>query len=909
MKFIQRYVASALVLIVVVALALEINHQSDYFSEAQSSASPEGRAEFELNRLADPATGEIPFNIRAREMAFSRTLPAYGASREAEMVLNFTNIGPYNVGGRTRGFAIDITNNNLYLAGGVTGGMWKSVDAGQNWKRVTSLSDHPGVSCVAQDTRSGKTNIWYCGSGEVDGVSASKSYSAFYYGSGIYKSTDKGETWTHLESTSTLVNKASDWEAVFRVLVDPTRFDSNIVFAATKKGIMRSNDGGLTWKQSLKANNASYTDLSVTTSGVCFAAISSDGGGNVRGFWRSTDGVNWVNITASNFPSNHTRTLLAVYPSDENRVYFMSLTPGSGTLDISLWKYKYLSGDGTGAGGEWENRSDGLPHQAMSLQGGYSQALGVKPDDDNVVFVGGTNLYRSDNGFADTNETHHIGGYKIEWDESFDYRSGIHYPDQQALVFDPFDPDVLISTTDGGIHRTTDCGGLGFDWESLSNGYVVSLFYGICIDHATSGSEEVMGGLQDRGTFWTNSSNPTKPWVSVRGSDGAYVWIEDGGGHHYSSTQYANVRRAAIDANGNLGDWKRVIPESFGSGGGNGWLFVHPFTLDPVDNDIMYLPKGNQIWRNNYLPGADVDDLSHWAQLGTIGGTVTAIAASENPQGVVYAGSSNTIIYKLTDAHSQSTVPPELISSGITNGKYTSCIAIDPNDADRVVVVYSNYNVISLWYTEDGGENWTPIEGNLKGETDANVPPMLYYIGNGPSMRWFEFAETDEGYVYFLGTSIGLFSTRELKGDSTVWTQEGAETIGNVVVDMLDYRREDQWLVVGTHGNGIFTANVEFNNIPDTIDTANSVANIKPTLGFAVYPNPAISQVTLKVPSSVGGSNKIQLVDQQGRKLKSLSTSKSTYTMGLDGVADGLYFIVIEGNGERRTQSLVVNRP
>ena len=125
MKFIRQYVVSALVLIVVVAIALEINHQTEYSILNQPSTSPEGRAEFELNRLADPANGEIPFNIRARELDFARSMPRYGNSRGSEMVLDFTQIGPYNVGGRTRGFAIDITNNQLYLAGGVSGGMWR----------------------------------------------------------------------------------------------------------------------------------------------------------------------------------------------------------------------------------------------------------------------------------------------------------------------------------------------------------------------------------------------------------------------------------------------------------------------------------------------------------------------------------------------------------------------------------------------------------------------------------------------------------------------------------------------------------------------------------------------------------------------------------------------------------------
>ncbi|MEZ4722543.1 MAG: T9SS type A sorting domain-containing protein [Flavobacteriales bacterium] len=873
------------------------------------SSSPEGRADYELMRLADPATGQLPPNIRMRELAFASTLPVKSAfSRGTEMKLDLNSVGPYNVGGRTRAFAIDIANPNIYLAGGVSGGMWRSENAGQSWVRVTLPETHAAVSCVTQDTRSAKNNIWYYGSGEVDGNSASKSYSAWYRGSGIYKSTDNGKTWSHLASTSAPAQKTSDWDAVFRVVVDPIRLDSDIVLAAMSEGIKRSNDGGQTWSTSLKAVKASYTDISVTSTGVFYAVVSSDGGGSFKGIWRSTNGLNWVNITPNSFPGTHTRTLISIYKGNENVLYTLSESPGSGTIGNSLWKYTYVSGDGSGVGGVWENRSSGLPNHDLNLYGGYCQVLGVKPDNEDVVFVGGTNLYRSTNGFADTLATVHVGGYKIAWDENFNYRTGIHYPDQQGLTFHPYDPNILVSTTDGGIHRTDKCGDSTFTWVSLSNGYVVSQFYGIGIDHGTSGSTEIMGGLQDRGTFWVGAANPTTPWVSVRGSDGAYVWIEDGGAHHYSSTQYANVRRASIDANGELDTWKRLIPEEWGGGAGNGWLFVHPFAIDPADNTIMYLPRYDKIWRNDDLPAADNDDLTAWEQIGTASGTITAIAASQNPQGVVYTGTSNGRIYKTTNAHTSSVGTTDLVTNNIKTGQYTSCIAIDPNDADRVVAVFSNYNIISLWYSEDGGANWESIEGNLTGTTDAGVPEQLYYISDGPSMRWFKFANTDKGYVYLLGTSIGVFSTLELNGDSTIWVQEGAQTVGNVVVDMLEYRAIDQWLVVGTHGNGIYTGNIEMTITEDSvIDTTSTV--VAPLTGscFDFYPNPAKNSIHLSL-KQLNGSERFSILDEQGRPLRHEIIRSSEQDIDLQRFPNGAYFIRFEQDRKPEFRKLIIRR-
>lgn len=873
---------------------------------AKTTPSPEGRAAFELMRLADPRTGEIPGNIHMREMAFAATLPKSRGQRDSSSLV-FTRIGPYNVGGRTRAFAIDISNPMVYMAGGVSGGLWRSENEGASWTRVTAAQEHAAVSCITQDTRPGKTATWYYGSGETVGNSASKSFSAFFRGNGIYKSTDGGLHWQSLPATKALSHKASDWDAVFRVAVDPSRNDSDIVFAALKKGIVRSNDGGNTWKEVLVGSSGgSFSDLAITSTGVCYAALSSDAGAGARGFWRSTDGLQWTAITPAGFPSSHDRTLMAIPKVNEDHVFFFTGTPGAGTNGCSLWKYAYLSGDGTGSGGGWTNLSPNIPYKDLNLYDGYCQVLGVKPDDENVIFIGGTNLFRSMSGFTDTISTSHVGGYKIDGDTNFSYRTGVHYPDQQSLVFHPTNHYRLISTTDGGIHRTESCTNLFLTWTSLSNGYVTSQFYGIAIDHGTEGSEEVMGGLQDRGTFWTNTSDPTTPWVSVRGADGAYVAIEDGGDHHYMSTQYANIQRATINDSGKVSGAVKVMPPDLPTGSGSGLLFVHPFTLDPVNNNIMYLPYKNEVWRNNNLAAADNEDLSPWMKLNQVLGTITSIAASENPQGVLYVGTSSSRIYRIENAHTNNPSAPILISNGITNGGYTSCIAIDPYDANRLIVVYSNYNVISLWYTENAGQNWEKIEGNLTGNADAGVPPSLYYIGDGPSLRWAEIVPVEDGYRYFLGTSVGLFSTGELNGDSTVWVQEGPESIGNVVVDMLDYRAVDKWLVVGTHGNGIYTTHLS--SAPSA-----GVSTVKDNAdgpGLRVWPNPAADQTTLSYHLPAASHVSVTLVDHTGRVLHTLhdgaqQKGEHRLEVSLAGLPSGLYYLCLRGEGMEVAKALV----
>jgi hypothetical protein len=96
-----------------------------------------------------------------------------------------------------------------------------------------------------------------------------------------------------------------------------------------------------------------------------------------------------------------------------------------------------------------------------------------------------------------------------------------------------------------------------------------------------------------------------------------------------------------------------------------------------------------------------------------------------------------------------------------------------------------------VFYSSNGGTTWTDVEGNLAGE-------------NGPSVRWAAIVPSGGSKVYFLAASTGVYSTTALNGANTQWVQEGNTSIGNVVVDMIVARPEDELLVAGT-------ANLSFN--------------------------------------------------------------------------------------------------
>src|SRR5262249_30762681 len=158
--------------------------------------------------------------------------------------------------------------------------------------------------------------------------------------------------------------------------------------------------------------------------------------GSLIRVWRSTNGTSWTLIQPATFPTVANRIVIALAPSNPLVAYFF-VQGANNTPAIAghqLWKYTYVSGDGSGAGGTWVNRGGNLPAD-LNTQAGYDQVVHVKPDDENFVIIGGQNLYRSTNGFASTAATTVIGGYSF-------YPQGNHHPDLHAGGFSPASSNV-----------------------------------------------------------------------------------------------------------------------------------------------------------------------------------------------------------------------------------------------------------------------------------------------------------------------------------------------------------------------------------------------------------------------------------------------------------------------------------
>ncbi len=777
---------------------------------------PNARIEYERKMLADPKTGKIPEKIREKELSFAKFLPTVednSLQKGAKIsTLSWSARGPINRGGRTRALAIDVRTqtapNITIIAGGASGGIYKSTDNGVTWVNKLPADVIHSITSIAQDVRSGQENTWYVGTGERANNLLGGGYNSrasLFLGDGIFKSTDNGETWTLLTATSNAnpQSYSQAFDFVFNVAVSPV---TGFVFAAASNTIMRSTNGGINWTTVLGAfSDNYYTDVQITSTGILYATIES--GNTNAGISRSSDdGATWTSITPTTWPAAYGRTVFGIAPSNENIIYFWTYTSGVGATQTQLWKYTYPgSGDGSGDG-NWVNLTANLPAPTgnvagINVQESYNMIVKVKPDDADFVIVGGTNLYRSTDGFstavAATGNTGWMGGYAVANDIS---QYANHHPDQHSMVFlsAASDPDVLYSGHDGGLSKTTNVNAASVVWSDLNQGYITSQFYALDIDPNTSGDPVIAGGMQDNGNYITFSTNYNTGWIDWNhGGDGAFAGVRKTGLDEYTiylEAQNGWLWRQTYNAAGNRLTDDLIEPAGTKS-------FVNPFVLDPNDNSLMYFTTTTGVLRSNNVDAATPT----WNSLTNayISGAVTAVAVSKaSPANRLYVGSSNGKVLSIEGANignpARTDLSAALVTAGANTGGYVNGIFVDPANGDNVFVVYSNYSVRSVFHSTNGGTSWTDISGNLEENVDGS--------GNGPSVRWITVVYGAQT-IYYVATSTGVYSTATLNGTSTSWAQEGSATIGNVVCPMIKGRDADGLLVVATHGMGVYSSN------------------------------------------------------------------------------------------------------
>ncbi len=869
------------------------------------------RVEWERTRLVDPANGRIPEHIRMKELGFASSLPR---SDNFLRMNTWEKRGPFNVGGRTRAAALDVSVPGRILAGSVSGGIWESPDDGQSWVKLSANNELLSVTSLVQDLRAGKEKIWYYGTGEGYGNSASGP-GAFFAGNGVYKSTDNGKSWQSLSATaSNTVQFDKLWDIVWKLALDSSRHDSDIVFAATLGAIFRSNDGGNTWTKLLGGSTSAFayfSDVMVCPDGSVYATLSNDGPD--KGFWHAQDGIHFLNITPLKFPPEFKRIVMDFNPQNPTSVYFLAHTQGYGKLGLgykgkkdwnSLWKYNFINRYNNSERGHWTDLSENIPAHSkkgfddFNAQGSYNLAIKFYPWDSNYIFLGGTNIYRSSDGFLSDSNTVQIGGYAVHTQRPYWKVYLNHHPDQHVILFHASKKNYMYNFNDGGAFFTEDCKKDTVIWTPLNNGYQTTQVYTINFEENAS-NDILIAGFQDNGNYFVNSTSPDASWVMPMNGDGSYSAIGNNHKYYIFSSQLGKMAKFELDDNGIPKQFTRIDPI-----GGQGYLFINPFAIDPNDEDILYLPAGTHLWRNNkvttlpYLGNFDSIStawsvLSDTIEIPNRNFTCLAVSKS-NPEHRLYLGTNSRYLYRVDNANTGDPQLERINHSKLAAG-YVSSITVDPYDGNKLLVAYSNYGVVSIVSSEDGGDSWTRVAGNLEEVPSGN--------GNGPSVRSVAILYLPDGKLYFAGTSVGLFATDTLKGEDTYWQQVAADDIGNVVVEMVKTRNTDGLVVVGTHGLGIFSARLHSIGELLGVEKENNKGQIN------VYPNPTSGLVTVTYVQNTTRGSKWTLFDLDGHQVDQGLLLNSGYVINLKNREPGVYLIRITGkSGNSFTEKIILKR-
>ncbi|MEI6948517.1 T9SS type A sorting domain-containing protein [Paraflavisolibacter sp. H34] len=845
----------------------------------------EARARYDFDMLKDPVTGKVPRGIFDQERTLALGLPEKGqlfspAGRTAQTtVMNSYNpAGPNNIGGRTRGLTYDLRfnggSNRVIIAGCVSGGMMRSDDGGQHWTRVSPENDIHNFTALAQDPRPGSQDTWYAGGGEAYGNSTSE-LGAIYKSNGLWKSTDNGVTWTKLPHTNVtdidgtklsgnvLESFDHPFDYIHKIKVNPANGD---LYVAAHQRLFRSSDGGQSFRAVFGSTVSSTAvvgqmDLAIQNSGKVLLAVN---GGNpintIRGVWVSetgntgsfqriaggqTLGVDSIPGWRGNASNNASRRILiALSPSDQNIGYVLYENGLSSSAPFLQPEADFYRLNISGNSYTWINRSANMPNfpgnlagsDPLALQAGYNMLLEVKPNDPHTVFVGGTNLYRSSDGFASTGNTAWINGYTT--DMTYNYYPNGH-PDIHSLTFNPADNNTAICGDDGGIRLTSNISASSVSWSPLPN-YQTLQYYYVAID-PDAARYNFAGGSQDNGVLLRDKAQvigtavqDSNNHVRLYGGDGCavgYSRLDPGTGDQfvYGGSQYGNIRRIRISPSRNNVDIRPTNLTTARVGAVDEYgEFVTNFRLDPDNTELLYYVNFNRLFRTT--SAATVTN-SNWTELTGVrqavnpnnptSGRDVAIRALAFTRGTytaehaLFIGTTNGKIFRLDNPRNAaaSTVPVNITPSGMPAGVNVQDIAVNPENDNELVAVVSNYtinsaNAVSIWHTtnaKSASPTWRNREGNLQLPSIRSCAIVVKKDTSGAS-----FPE------YYVGTSVGLYSTTNITADQPVWLREGGNLLNYAVIQSLAYRPDDNVLLVGTHGNGLFYANMGKFTTPST---------------------------------------------------------------------------------------------
>lgn len=778
--------------------------------------------------------------------------------------LKMRAIGPAIMGGRIDDIAVAETDPETIYIGAAAGGLWKSTDGGMTWSSLFDSEPNPSIGAIAV-APSNPSVVWV-GTGEANNRQSAS------WGDGVYKSTDGGTTWSHMG--------LDDTQAIGRVVIDPT--NPEIVYVAAvghlwgpnpERGIFKTSDGGKTWNKVLFINNdtgASDVAIDPQSPTTLYAAAYErrrtvwgfNGGGPDGGIYKSTDGgSSWTKLKTDLPDAGDVgRTAVAVYRKNPSIVYALIQNGKDGGVFRSEDK-----------GATWKRMSSEDPRPS------YFSQIRIDPNNDLRIWMGGVNLYYSED-----------GGKTFNQQRVRDVHSDFH-----GIWIDPENSNFMLVGCDGGVYESRDA---GRDWDHLN---VMTLGQAYEVGYDNQEPYHVCAGYQDNAEWcgpsrtWFAGGIPNSAWFMVGGGDGFYVKPDPSDPDTiYTESQDGNVERRDLRTNEAF-SVRPVPPKDTDPPYRFNWN--SPLLISTRDHSTIYY-GGNFLFKStdrgnswtklggDLTTGVDRNTLPILGALPTKDTlslydgvewypTITTIDESPLNSSVLWVGTDDGNLQVSRDGGQNwenvaSRVP------GVPKGTYVTRVVASKYDEGTAYVTFdghrSNDFHVYLFKTTNYGRTWKNLGAGIRQDTGT-----LHVVREHPSNK----------NMLFVGAEFGAYFS--LDGGET-WNKlkMGLPT---VPVDDIQIQPRENDLILATHGRSLYI----FDDLTPLEQLNSEVLGenlhlfpIRNTIAWRIYqnrwfdaqqvflgPNPpdgVLIDFYLKEKPAKGQAVKISILDSSGKIIRQI---------------------------------------
>lgn len=816
--------------------------------------------------------------------------------------------GPNNVGGRTRMvlfYPNDSTNKRVF-AGGVSGGLWVNddiTDENSSWTRV-GIDENLTVTCMAVDPNN--SQIMYIGTGELYVAQQA-------LGNGVWKSTDGGATWSNIykvRGTTTISSNANvpgtyyitdiivrdaDGDSLTKldsevfVSIGATFYSVNPIntyVGVQEYGLYKSTDEGANWSKislDVDGNSVAGNDFEIGLDNTLWLATINNfyvkGGGRI---YKSIDGNSF---TLKHTIPNGRRTEISASKQNANTLYVLAEVKTAGLVApfVSILK--------TDDAFATSPTVLTLPNDADTnisaddftrTQAHYNLMVEVDPTNDAIVYVGGIDLFRTTNSGTSWSQI-------SKWSENNNLAAlNISYvhADQHAMVFHPSNSNAAIFGNDGGVFYASNLSIAASDKTVINprnKNYNTVQFYSGAISQTESPSY-FLGGSQDNGTqFFNNPLEGINSTIEVSGSDGTKCFIDKDGNYMIVSYIANRIKRLNLPYTGT--EVTIATDRTTGS-------FFNAMALDDhldilYTNGTSHLARFTDITTSNpirtNITNALLKDI-----------TALKVSPFTTTSSTVFAGTRTGKLVKIKNANTANQTITD-ISSAFFLGSISS-VEFGASE-NEIMVTFYNFGVESIWFTEDGGANWSNKEGNFP---DITVRCILMNPLNNNEV--------------IIGTELGVWNTSNFKDASPVWNQS-YNGMSDVTVTSLSLRTADHTILASTYGRGMFTGKFAGNPLTTwtgTIDSnwtnASNWSNGVPTVNKDVKiantaTKPILNTSAIVENIAIEKNAHLTLNDQAALTITKNITNYGTLNINSTALNSGS--LIVEGNA---TGNITYNR-